>query len=232
MTAPASVRHDDGPVVCFITDEAVDLERTLSIVRAAALALGPRRLLVQLRDKENGPVVIRNAATALRAVTRSVEALFVVNGATTIAHEVGADGVHMPWDRGGALGARIASARRLLGEHIIVTAAVHDDEEVRAAVEGGATGVLVSPIYPVPGKGEARGAAAIAAAVAIGRAAASGAPLRVYALGGVTAANAAECAAAGANGVAVIRSLYDAAARGGEAVSAAALALAAPFSRG
>jgi len=138
----------------------------------------------------------------------------------------------MPWDRGGALGARIASARRLLGEHIIVTAAVHDDEEVRAAVEGGATGVLVSPIYPVPGKGEARGAAAIAAAVAIGRAAASGAPLRVYALGGVTAANAAECAAAGANGVAVIRSLYDAAARGGEAVSAAALALAAPFSRG
>lgn len=219
--------------MCFITDEAVDLERTLSIVRAAALALGPRRLLVQLRDKENGPVVIRNAATALRAVTRSVEALFVVNGATSIAHEVSADGVHMPWDRGGALGARIASARRLLGEHILVTAAVHDDEEVRAAVEGGATGLLVSPIYPVPGKGEARGAAAIVAAVAIGRAAASGAPPpRVYALGGVTAANAAECAAAGADGVAVIRSLYDAAARGGEAVGAAALALAAPFSRG
>ncbi len=231
MTATSSAKHDEpAPVVVFITDQSVDLELTLAIVRSAALALGPRRLLVQLRDKENGPVVIRNAATALRAVTRSVEALFVVNGATTIAHEVGADGVHMPWDRGGALGARIAAARRLLGEHIIVTAAVHDDDEVRAAIDGGATGVLVSPIYAVPGKGEARGVAAIAAAAALARAAESGRP-RVYALGGVTPTNAGECAAAGADGVAVIRALYDARALGGD-VGAAALALAAPFSRG
>ncbi len=231
MTAASSAKQDGpAPVVVFITDQSVDLEITLAIVRSAALALGPRRLLVQLRDKENGPVVIRNAATALRAVTRSVEALFVVNGATTIAHEVGADGVHMPWDRGGALGARIAAARRLLGEQIIVTAAVHDDDEVRAAVEGGATGVLVSPIYAVPGKGEARGAAAIAAAAVLVRAAQSG-RARVYALGGVTATNAGECSAAGADGVAVIRALYDARALG-EDVGAAALALAAPFSRG
>ena len=231
MTAASSAKQDGpAPVVVFITDQSVDLEITLAIVRSAALALGPRLLLVQLRDKENGPVVIRNAATALRAVTRSVEALFVVNGATTIAHEVGADGVHMPWDRGGALGARIAAARRLLGEQIIVTAAVHDDDEVRAAVEGGATGVLVSPIYAVPGKGEARGAAAIAAAAVLVRAAQSG-RARVYALGGVTATNAGECSAAGADGVAVIRALYDARALG-EDVGAAALALAAPFSRG
>jgi thiamine-phosphate pyrophosphorylase len=232
VTATSSVeQHDRAPVVVFITDQSVDLEHTLGIVRTAAQALGPRRLLVQLRDKENGPVVIRNAATALRAVTRSVDALFVVNGATTIAHEVGADGVHMPWDRGGALGARIAAARRLLGEHIIVTAAVHDDEEVQAAIEGGATGVLVSPIYAVPGKGDARGVSAIASAVSLSRAVEGARGPRVYALGGVTAANAAECRDAGADGVAVIRALYDARARG-EDVGAAALALAAAFSRG
>ena len=226
MTIAATAKHDGvEPVVVFITDANVELERTLEIVRAAAAALGPRRLLVQLRDKENGPVVIRTAAQALRAVTRSVDALFVVNGATTIAHEVGADGVHMPWDRGGALGARIAAARRLLGEDIIVTAAVHDDEEVRAAVEGGATGLLISPVFATPGKGEPRGVAALASALAIAGAGAGRRP-RIYALGGVTAANAAVCAVAGADGVAVIRALYDAV--GGD-VAGAARALAAPF---
>ena len=220
-----AVTGDVEPVVVFITDASAELARTIAIVRAAAAALGPRRLLVQLRDKENGPVIIRAAAQALRAVTRSVEALFVVNGATSIAHEVGADGVHMPWDRGGALGARIAAARRLLGEHIIVTAAVHDDDEVRAAVEGGATGILVSPVFATPGKGEPRGVSALEAALAIAGTAGGRRP-RVYALGGVTTANAGECAAAGAGGVAVIRALYDAP---GDDVAAAARALAAPF---
>ena len=49
---------------------------------------------------------------------------------------------------------------------------------------------------------------------------------RVFALGGVNADNARACAAAGADGVAVIRALYDAGVSG---CAAAALALAAPF---
>jgi thiamine monophosphate synthase len=165
--ATTALGHDRAAVI-FVTDSHVDLGLTIEIVRAAASALPSRRLVVQLRDKENGPVVIRTAAQALRDVTREVDALFVVNGATSIAHEVGADGAHLPWDRGGALAARIASARRLLGEHI-------------------------------------------------------------YALGGVTGANASSCAAAGADGVAVIRAFYDAGPLG---AAIAARALLAPFDAG
>jgi thiamine-phosphate pyrophosphorylase len=226
VTADPNDLGHDLPVVILVTDSNVDVARTIEIVRAVANAVGPRRLLVQLRDKENGPVVIRTAAQALREATRAVDALFVVNGATSIAHDVGADGVHLPWDRGGAVASRVASARRLLGEHIIVTAAVHDDEEVRAAVEGGVTGILVSPIFPTPGKGPPRGAAAIQSACAIVSAAQTSRRPRVYALGGVNATNASACAAAGADGVAVIRALYDA---GPSGSAAAALALAAPF---
>lgn len=225
MVDPANLGHDQA-VVILVTDSHVDLAITIEIVRAAARALGARRLLVQLRDKENGPVVIRTAAQALRDVTRAVGALFVVNGATSIAHDVGADGVHLPWDRGGALGLRVASARRLLGEHIIVTAAVHDDDEVRAAVEGGVTGVLVSPIFATPGKGPPRGVEALHAARAIVEAAESKWRPRVYALGGVDVENVATCAGAGADGVAVVRALYGAGASGAGAVASA---LAAPF---
>jgi thiamine-phosphate pyrophosphorylase len=225
---PQDLGHD-LPVVIFVTNSHVDLARTIEIVRAAASGLGPRRLLVQLRDKENGPVVMRTAAQALREVTREVGALFVVNGASSIAHDVGADGVHLPWDRGGALASRVASARRLLGDDIIVTAAVHDDEEVRAAVEGGVTGVLVSPIFATPGKGTPRGVEAIQSAHAIVEAAQSKWKPRVFALGGVGVDNVSSCAAAGANGVAVISALYDAGPSGG---AATARALAAAFLAG
>ena len=234
MTVPDTEQARALPVVILVTDSHVDLARTIEIVQAAATALGPRRLLVQLRDKENGPVVIRAAAQALRDVTRAVDALFVVNGATSIADDVGADGVHLPWDRGGALASRIASARRLLGEHIIVTAAVHDDEEVRAAVDGGVTGLLVSPIFMTPGKGAARGVEALTAACAIANAAQSKFGPRVYALGGVDATNASSCKEAGADGVAVVRALYDAAHAahaGGDGAAAMVRALAAPFGR-
>lgn len=226
MTANPTHLGHDLPVVIFVTDSHVELEHTVEIVRAVASALGPGRLLVQLRDKENGPVVIRTAAQALRDVTRAVDALFVVNGATSIAHDVGADGVHLPWDRGGAVVARVASARRLLGEHIIVTAAVHDDDEVRAAIEGGVTGILVSPVFATPGKGSPRGVEALQSARAIVEAAQSKWRPRVYALGGVSPDNVSQCAAAGANGVAVIRALYDAGISGS---AATARALAAAF---
>jgi thiamine-phosphate pyrophosphorylase len=221
-------RHDP-PVVVLVTDANVDLGHTVEIVRAAATALGPRRLLVQLRDKENGPVVVRKAAQVLREATHAVDALFVVNGVTSIARDVGADGVHFPRDRSGALASQVASARRLLGERIIVTAAVHDDEEVRAAVEGGVTGVLVSPIFVTPGKGSPRGTSALRSAKDIVVAARSVWKPRVYALGGVNVANVNSCAEAGADGVAVIRALYHAGASGG---AATALALAAPFGAG
>jgi thiamine-phosphate pyrophosphorylase len=212
-----------------VTDPAFPIERTVEIVRAAAKALGPYRLLVQLRDNENGPVVIRAAARALREATLAVEAVFVVNGATSIAHDVGADGVHLPNDRGGSLSARIASARRMLGEHAFVTAAAHDEDDVRGAIEGKASAILVSPIFATPGKGSPRGVEALVAARALVDAARNEPPTLVYALGGVTPDNAASCAAAGADGVAAIRSLYDTSSASTEA---AVLAMAAPFRRG
>jgi thiamine-phosphate pyrophosphorylase len=215
-----------APVVVLVTDPGYALERTVEIVREAARVLGPNRLLVQLRDNENGPVVIRAAARVLREVTREEGALFVINGATSIAQDVEADGVHLPNDRGALLSARIASARRMLGEHAFVTAAAHDEEDVRGAIEGNASAVLVSPIFATPGKGPPRGVEALAAARALVDAARNTPPLLVYALGGVGAASAAACAAAGADGVAAIRALYETSAADLEAT---VRAMAAPF---
>jgi len=212
------------PVVVLVTDPRYALEHTARVIRSAAAALGTGRLLVQLRDKESRESDLALAARTLRDVTREARAVFVVNGPAALARSVGADGVHLPGSTEATLASRVAAARALLGESAVITAAAHDDDELRAADLAGATAALVSPIFATPGKGPARGVAAIAAARAIVDASRRSPALLVYALGGVMPENAVECGLAGADGVAVIRALYDVAGESG--VHDAVLALA------
>lgn len=215
-----------APVV-LVTDPRYGLEHTAQVIRWAAAALGPRRLLVQLRDKASNQGDLSVMARALREVTREAGALLVLNGDARLAHAVGADGLHLPSaapDGTASLASRVADARALLGDGAIITAAAHDDEAVRTADRAGATAVLVSPVFATPGKAPARGVAAIASARAIVDASRRVPALLVYALGGITAGTASACYEAGADGVAAIRSLHDAAGEPG--VTAATLALA------
>jgi thiamine-phosphate pyrophosphorylase len=211
-----------APPVVLVTDPSVPFAHTCAVVRAAGAALGAGRLLVQLRDKASPEPVVLARALELRAVTRSVDARLVVNGPLAVAAAAAADGVHL----GGApepLATRLAAARAALGPHALVTVPAHDDDDVRTAQACGVTAVLVSPIFATPGKGPPRGVAALSAArVIVGNAAHPW----LYALGGVSAETAATCAAAGADGVAVIRALLGLPVH---EVGARAEALAAPF---
>ena len=95
----------------------------------------------------------------------------------------------------------VADARRVAAA-AWVSVAAHDDADVERARELGADAALVSPIFTTPGKGEARGEVALRHARAI-----AGGAMAVYALGGVDQSRAGLCRDAGADGVAVIRSL-------------------------
>ncbi len=218
------------PRVVLVTDPRYAVEHMARVIRWAAAALGHGRLMVQLRDKAGADTDVSAVAFALRAVTREARAVFVINDRTALACSVGADGVHLPSITPGtdvSLASRVAAVRASLGAAALVTAAVHDDDELRAASGAGATAAMVSPIFATPGKAAARGAAAIVSARAFVDAARRAPSLLVYALGGVDPERAAECADAGADGVAVIRALFDADGEAG--VTAAALALAAPW---
>ena len=177
----------------------------------------PGRLAVQLRDKTAATAELARTAAALRAATSRVGALFVVNAPTRealyVAVDVGADGVHVPCHT-----ESIAEARRLVGDCRWVSTPAHTDADVTTAALGGATGVLVSPIFATPGKGPARGPEALTRARSLGH------RVLIYALGGVDASCVSACARAGADGVAVIRAMLDAA-----DPAHLARALAAPF---
>jgi thiamine-phosphate pyrophosphorylase len=193
-----------APPLILVTDPAYGDAVTVRVVRRVAAALPPGALAVQLRDKKRLIPSLRVFAAELRTVTRDAGAWLIVNGAIAVARDVGADGVHLG---SGALG--VADARRLVPRPIWVSMAAHSDDDVRRAGSQGADAVLVSPIFATRalqreatakmprGPGALRTARAIVAT-----------RLHIYALGGVTASTTACCVAAGADGVALIRSVF------------------------
>jgi thiamine-phosphate pyrophosphorylase len=183
-------------VIIAITDPRYSLEHTLRTIALVCDVLPEDAFIVQLRDKVSAHDERERAARAiLEAGVR-----LVVNGTPEEAARLGAYGVHLPGDA-----PDIESARAVLGERAWISVPAHDDAAVERAVAGGATAALVSPIFETPGKGPARGVEALtrACSIAQGRS-------KIIALGGIDSRRAASCLRAGADGIAVIRELFDA----------------------
>lgn len=196
------------PLLVLVTDPAFGDDVIVRCAQAAAAALSPGALCVQLRDKRRPIVSLRQLAWQLRLATRRFGASLVVNGDSRLARDVGADGVHL----GRGTGAPSA-ARAVFGRPVWVSVAAHSDEDVRRAADDGANAVLVSPVFATRAP-SASGPAKIPRGLGAIRAARAVAPptLSIYALGGVTVDAAGACAAAGADGVAVMRAVFASAA--------------------
>jgi thiamine-phosphate pyrophosphorylase len=124
-------------------------------------------------------------------------ATFIVNDDVDAAIELNADGVHLGRDDPGA--------ERALESGLLLGSSAASVDEARAGDVLGATYIGAGPVWATPSKPDAdpaiglEGLAQICAAVSI----------PVIAIGGIDATNAAECVAAGAAGVAVVRAALD-----------------------
>jgi thiamine-phosphate pyrophosphorylase len=125
---------------------------------------------------------------------RSLGTTFVVDDDVDAALELGADGVHLGQ---GDAGAERARARGLLLGRSATT--------YEEAVAADADYLGVGPIWATPSKPDASPPLGLAELERICRAV----DLPVVAIGGIDAANAADCIRAGAAGVAVIRAATD-----------------------
>lgn len=160
--------------------------------------------VIQLRLKDLATAEVVERGRAVGDAARAAGVTFVVNDDVDAALALGADGVHLGRDDEGKERAR--SANLLLG------VSASNVEEARHGVGEGAGYIGAGPVWATPSKIDADepiglgGLAAICDAVSV----------PVVAIGGIDASNAAECIAAGARGVAVIRAVSEA-----EAVRAA-----------
>lgn len=206
---------DIAPKIILITDPSWSIGHVINVVNAAAAALAPGQLMVQLRDKKTPRQVLVDQAERLREATKAAGALLTLNTLRLdagklfdLAERIGADGIHTECSMHAIASAQTAARW--------VSVPSHSDDEGKRAHMAFADAVLVSPIFLVPGKGKPRGLPALMEARRW--------KPRVYALGGVAPLQAAMCARAGAHGVAVIRALL-----GASDPAAAARELAKPF---
>jgi thiamine-phosphate pyrophosphorylase len=192
-----STRLPDPPLL-VITDRRGAAGNVEDIV-AAAFRGGCR--WVMLREKDLSTEALAGLAGRLLAAAAPYEATVSVNGDWRAAELAGAQGVHLQ------AGGPVKRARHRLGEGALIGVSAHSRAEIEEAEDAGADYVTLSPIFPTsskPGYGPAFGEAGL-------REAASRASIPIIALAGVTDANAGQCLAAGAAGVAAMGSVMRAA---------------------
>ena len=193
-----------APELYLITDRQATGGRPLLEVLAAALAPldqfrmpdGRLPVAVQLREKDLPAAELTLLARDVRSLTKKVGAELFINDRLDVALACGADGVHLPVEAIAPMDVRtVASELR-------IACSTHTPDEVAAAARAGADFVVFGPILETPSKRgvlSPRGFESLAAVIAFG--------IPVVALGGLSAAHAADCRRAGAAGVACIRAV-------------------------
>ncbi|HVH77287.1 MAG TPA: thiamine phosphate synthase [Stellaceae bacterium] len=185
-----SRRAPPCPPLLVISDRS-QARLTLEDVAQAAFAGGCRWF--SLREKDLAAPERLSLLARLVAIGAAFGALVGVHEDVAAAAAAGAGAVHLP------AGGSIAQARARL-PRALIGASAHSAQEAAALLAAGADYVSLSPIFPTqskPGYGPALGIEGLGRAAALGLG-------PIVALGGVGAANAALCLAAGASGVAVM----------------------------
>jgi thiamine-phosphate pyrophosphorylase len=191
----------------LITDRTTAIRPLAEIVEEC---LGAGLRAVQLREKDLAVREMLALAKELRESTRRHSARLIVNDRADVALAAGADGVQRTH-----ASLPIRALRAISPTGFLIGASTHSLAEARQAEADGADFVVFGPVYDTPSKrafGAPQGLGALETV--------AGAVARpVIAVGGVTPARVPEVLAAGAAGVAVIRSIY-AAARPADATKA------------
>jgi thiamine-phosphate pyrophosphorylase len=157
--------------------------------------------IVQLRIKDGADEEILAAARRFRAACDAHDALFILNDRPDLVHAADADGVHV-----GQEDTAVADARQLIGSDRLIGLSTHSPAQVNAAAGTDVDYIGVGPVHATPTK---PGRPAVG--LELVRYAAANAAVPFFAIGGISPANVNDVASAGAERIAVVRALTDAA---------------------
>jgi thiamine-phosphate pyrophosphorylase len=181
-----------------VTPDDPLLPRMSALVREA-LAGGVK--IVQYRNKVAPPPLFRAQAAELLRICRAAGALLIVNDNPEIAADIGADGVHVGREDGGA-----ARARAIVGPDCIIGVSCYDDLSIaERAVAEGADYIAFGAMFPSSVK-----PGAVAAPLSLLSEAKARFGVPVCAIGGIKTGNVQSLIDAGADMAAVITDLFDA----------------------
>ncbi len=199
-----SFRKQFNISVYFVLDPSLCAGRNYIDVAAAAAAGGAS--MVQLRDKGAGRDEVVHHANNLKQMAADFGVPFIVNDYVDVALEVDADGVHLGQDD-----VAPADARKMLGEDKIIGLTAFTEERIEAVDPAIVDYIGLGPFYitqtekgkSVLGPLEAGGNGRFEELAALSR-------VPVVGIGGIRPENAAAVIEAGADGVAMMRSISEA----------------------
>ena len=182
-----------------LTPDSTDTDDLLRRVR---LALAGGVQVLQYRNKTADSALQKKQAQALRDICGEFGVAFIVNDNAQLAKLVDADGVHL-----GAKDGEIKAVRALLGYDKLIGVSCYNRLELaRDAVTAGADYVAFGAFFSSTVKPDA-----VVSTVDLLRNARSELSIPIVAIGGITAENGAVLVAAGADALAVISAVFDAA---------------------
>ena len=182
-----------------ITPDCVD---TPDLLRRARLALSGGARVLQYRNKAAVASLRLSQATALSELAREFAVPFIVNDDVRLAAHVDADGVHL-----GVTDSGLIAARAVLGKRKIIGISCYNRLPLaRDAVDAGADYVAFGAFFSSSVKPDA-----VLADVELLHQARAEFAVPLVAIGGITAQNGALLVNAGADALAVISALFDAA---------------------
>jgi thiamine-phosphate pyrophosphorylase len=184
------------PSIYPITDTRLS---RLSHAEQVARLIDGGATLIQLRDKLSAPADFLRQAEAALSVARRHNVRLIINDRVDIALALGADGVHV-----GQSDLPPEVARRLMTSEAIIGFSTHNAEQLKIASTLRVDYVAFGPIFETGTKKDHEPVAGLTG-LRSARAILGDTPL--VAIGGITAANAPDVLAAGANSIAVISAL-------------------------
>jgi len=183
----------------LVTPDWSDTHRLVAVSRAA---IQGGACVLQYRNKIANDALRYEQALALRALTRETDTFFIINDDVALALAVAADGVHL-----GRHDGELSSAKTLAGKQLAIGVSCYNDfERARQAVAQGADYIAFGAMYASPTKPEA-----VAAPLCLIERSKAELQAPITCIGGIRADNAAPLVAAGADCLAVISDIYQAA---------------------
>ncbi len=169
-----------------------------SHVEVARQAISGGAGTIQLRDKVRSKKTVLTLARELQTLCTEKDALFIMNDYADIAVAVDADGLHLGQDD-----LPVKEARRLLPPGKIIGCSTQSVDEAIAAETTGADYIAVGAIYPTGSKTSTTTPAKVVGTEILKKVR-EAVSVPLVAIGGITADNAPEVIAAGADSIAVI----------------------------
>jgi len=183
----------------LVTDDGI---APSDIVSKVGFAVRAGVDVVQVRYPQLGARELSRIVRAIQRESATSKTAVIVNDRVDVAMALGANGVHL-----GHRSLPIDVVRRITGPDMLIGVSVHSVEEAIEAAAGGADYLTFGHVYPTgshpgePGRETALLAEVVEAVD----------PLPVIAIGGITPKRVSEVLRSGAKGVAVMRSILNAA---------------------